>query len=98
MDETAVCPVLLSVQLNTAAVGAKRGELLLQLLNASAAGLGLTVKETGAEPAAPAEGVATTLPLNVPYAVPELTVTVPHAPTPAGQALGPVAVVPLGLV
>ena len=60
--------------------------------------LGYTSKLTGALPADPlGVGVAVTVPLYVPAAVLEVTVTEPQLDEPPAHVEGPVAVVPAAL-
>jgi sorbitol-specific phosphotransferase system component IIC len=59
---TGVCPVLLSVHVRVAAVGAVVGELLVHPVNDSTAGV-LTVRLTATLAALPVLGVAVSVPL-----------------------------------
>ena len=85
--------MLLSVQLNTAAVGEVVGELLVHALNARAAGV-LTVKVTPVDVAEPVFGVAVSVPEYVPAPVPLVTVTVPQVALPPHAPVGPLTVEP----
>ena len=89
----AVWPVLLKLQLNVAAVGATVGEVLLQPVSDSAAAV-FTVRFTATEPAEPEFGVAVSVPLYVPAAVPEVTVTDPQVAPPEQAPVGPATVAP----
>ena len=86
--------MLLSVQVSVAAVGETVGEWLLHPLKAKA-GAVLTVRLTAVEALQPVLGIAVSVPLYVPGAVPDVAVTVPQV-APAPQApVGPLTVTPL---
>ena len=88
-----VCPVLLSVQVITAAVGVVV-VVLLQPLKDSAAGV-ITVKFTLVCAAEPVFGVAVSVPEYVPAPVPLVTVTVPQVALPPHAPVGPLTVEPV---
>ena len=90
----AACPVLDRLQVIVAGVGVVVGELLVQLLNASAGGV-FTTRLTAVDVALPTLGVAVSVPEYVPALVAVVTVSVPQLALAAHAPVGPLTVAPL---